>query len=140
MRDILFRGYDVIGKKWVYGDLVHNQKVTKTGLEPRVMVGGYEVSPESVGQYIGKTDKKGNKIYEGDRIYIEFSDGSNIHVIVGWNPEFLCYGVINTYDYKYSVDEGYPLNFKNYFLENYYHYSIIFEVVGNLFQDKGLLL
>ena len=61
-----FRGYDIIGNKWVYGDLTHNQKVTKIGLEPRVMVGGYEIDPDSVGLFTGLYDKKGNSIYEGD--------------------------------------------------------------------------
>ena len=29
-----FRGFDAVGNKgWVYGDLVHNKKITKTGLE-----------------------------------------------------------------------------------------------------------
>ena len=50
MRTIKFRGKDVFTDAWRYGDLVHNQKVTTTGLEPRVMVGGYEVDPETVGQ------------------------------------------------------------------------------------------
>lgn len=41
-RVIKFRGWDKVGNKgWVYGDLVHNQKITKEGLEPRTMVGGY---------------------------------------------------------------------------------------------------
>ena len=67
MREIKFRGYDSVGSKgWVYGDLVHNQKVTREGLEPRVMVGGYEVDPESVCQYIGITDCTGRELYEGD--------------------------------------------------------------------------
>lgn len=61
-----FRGFDAVGKKgWVYGDLVHNKKVTKTGLEDRVMVGGYEVVPESVGLFTGLKDN-GHDIYEGD--------------------------------------------------------------------------
>lgn len=40
-----FRGKDVFTDTWKYGDLVHNQRVTTTGLEPRTMVGGYEVDP-----------------------------------------------------------------------------------------------
>lgn len=33
MRKIKFRGWDAIGEKgWVFGDLVHNQRVTATGL------------------------------------------------------------------------------------------------------------
>ena len=62
-----FRGYDAVGDKgWVYGDLVHNQKVTDTGLVQRVMVGGYEVVPESVGLYTGLSDGCGKPIFEGD--------------------------------------------------------------------------
>ena len=64
-----FRGFDAIGRKgWVYGDLVHVKRVTVTGLEDRVKVGGYEVVPESVGICVGFNDKNNVMIYEGDVI------------------------------------------------------------------------
>lgn len=61
-----FRGKDVFTDTWKYGDLVHNQKVTTTGLEPRTMVGGYEVKEETVSQYTGVNDCDDKEIYEND--------------------------------------------------------------------------
>lgn len=72
MTEYKFRGYDKVGDKgWVYGDLTHNKKVTKTGLEPRVMVAGYEVDPESVGICLNIEDKEGVILYEGDIVAID---------------------------------------------------------------------
>lgn len=68
-REIRFRGKDAFTGKWVYGDLAHNKKVTGDGrLEDRTMVGGYEVDPYTVGQFVGLCDAEGEEIYEGDLV------------------------------------------------------------------------
>ena len=70
MRKIIFRGKPIeketiIGEDFYYGDLVHYAngaimiRQQETGCE-------LEVIPESVGQFIGLTDKNGTKIFDGD--------------------------------------------------------------------------
>lgn len=91
MRNYKFRGIDATGQKgWVYGDLVHNQKITATGLEPRMMVGGYEVIPDSVGQHTGLVDCAGRSVYEGDILRLHLDMATTIGSVV-YDDHHGCY-------------------------------------------------
>mgnify|MGYP002523803896 CR=1 FL=1 len=112
-----FRGYDAVGSKgWVYGDLVHNKRVDLTD---RVMVGGYEVVPESVGLWTGKRDSNGKDIFVGDIL----KDAWNFVNEVIWDDDAA--GVYLYYKDIYST-----------FMDKEYEYM---EVIGNTFLNKELL-
>ena len=122
-REIKFRGFDAMGRKgWVYGDLVHNQKVTETGLEPRVMVGGYEVRKETVGQYTGMVDCVGRDVYEGDIIRLHI-DGYEYKGAVEYNGYYGCFELHNG-NKRSGLFLVTPANI---------------EIIGNIFDNQDLL-
>lgn len=124
-----FRGFDATGQKgWVYGDLVHNQKVTRTGLEPRVMVGGYEVVPESVGLSTGLFDCDGKEVFEGDIVRIYDSDNEEYSV----QQVRFAHGVFGVDNWSKKC-----LTTLSFFMGCESEYSV--EVIGNIYENKELL-
>lgn len=74
MREILFTAKRTKDGKWVEGDLNRCIVVGKTHIcriEKNLSTTIHEVEGETVCQYTGMTDKKGVRIWENDRCWVE---------------------------------------------------------------------
>ena len=83
----VFRGWDATGQKgWVYGDLTHGKKVNRYEpyLTDRVMVGGYEVVPESVSMCTGIKAIDGTMIYGGDIVSVSYEGKHLFNATIVW--------------------------------------------------------
>ena len=87
MRDVTFRGKRKDNSEWVYGYVIRGQDyLTGAGMTaivdldatffPMNEIAGYTiVDHRTVGQFTGKFDKDGNKIFEGDIVQAEMDYG-----------------------------------------------------------------
>jgi len=124
-RQILFRGKRVDNGEWVEGYLLHTHpehysKSVSIATEEYSPVSygsrmRHDVIPESVGQWSGKLDNKGNKIFEGD---INEDRG-----IVIWNEDEAAFL------WEYRDIETMPFENENQWCE----------VIGNLHDNPELI-
>ena len=86
MQYILFRGKRVDNGEWVEGNYYESKISGCFILSPKIKVRKkdgvvindsfevFEVIPETVGEFIGKTDKNGKKIFEGDIVKVTYTE------------------------------------------------------------------
>lgn len=147
MREILFRGQRVDNGEWIEGALFEGEKFCIIGQEikfsPYVKneckIVGFEVIPETVGQYTGLKDKNGVKIFEGDVLEYQYFRNNKIVGQVVWG------------EYNQSKCDEYGCTHYGWHLDkaerDYYEDTgidiagdhITLEVVGNAFDNPELL-
>ena len=72
--EILFRGKRIDNGEWVYGAYMAHDRDGHTIFNQNPWDGtlqGFEVIPETVGQYTGIDDRNGNRIFDGDVVTVD---------------------------------------------------------------------
>ena len=129
MREIEFRGRAEKGERWVYGDLVrYAGRVQIWEHQPDGDTWNYIVDPDTVGQYVGITDRNQKPIFEGDIVKTKHYGKDNGH-----GRNFADYDI-----FKVEFLEG------AFYLTNEYRKFLLHseskcEVIGNVYDNIDLL-
>lgn len=137
MREILFRGKNIDDDKWLEGDLFQN-KISSfiRATNDELYYTHEKVTPETVGQYTGLTDKNGKKIFEGDIVRADDYIFSIKYGKCGGTPNADNYGYMGFY--LEAVSEGTKLC-AHYGLRDDICYFEDISVIGNIHDNPELL-
>lgn len=132
MREILFRGKsDLLG--WIEGWYCpevkwggHNFPVGITHKSKEGWLEDVVVIPETIGEYTGLTDKRGNRIFEGDIVLYPWNDqdAPEKFIIKFKDGQFVASPIKETEDYWDFMVGG---------------YSNEMEVIGNTYDSQELI-
>lgn len=112
MRQTKFRGKRLDTGEWVYGDYFRKWENGEVAhfIADAAHLSAYFIDPETKGEWVGRKDKVGNDVYEGDVLeYEDFEtgpegDGNLItgYGIVEWDAEHACFNVTKRYEVEMS--------------------------------------
>lgn len=134
MREILFQGKRIATGNWVEGSLLNYGDgdydiCSESGFPGEL--NKYAVYPETIGQFTGRADKNGKKVFEHDilQTFTVWADGTvekcGVGVVQWWE---------NDQCYVLATKEGYHIDdFGNLGRPEYY------EVIGNIHDNPELL-
>ena len=137
MREILFRGKrtDATVPPWVYGGIADISGQGADRREQAYIIQGYvdhgyigfawEVWPETVGQFTGRRDKNGQKVFEGDILSLF---GGKDRGVVLWSDHDQCYFISPNGKEQFSMWDFCGLGRPEYY-----------EIIGNIHDNPDLL-
>jgi uncharacterized phage protein (TIGR01671 family) len=145
MREIIFKAKRLDNGEWVQGEYGRYENSTLIGYYQSVLTEPennhyetqcftHEVDPETVCQYIGLTDKNGNKIWECD--IVKYIPTKTILQVLYINGAFAVTHIPNGYS---------PINWEIEYEGEDYDFAISndyltrLEVIGNIFDNPELL-
>lgn len=137
MREILFRGKRIDNGEWLEGYYGFDDNKPLIAINKANGINGYFVAAETVGQYTGKTDKNGKKIFEGDIVKVHAND-SYFDDCWGWQDHWVDVVRLVVYDRgrlqfnKRPADKYYSEFVFNHKEEN-------LEIIGNIHDNPELL-
>lgn len=128
-REILFRGKRTDNREWIEGDIHKNTDFSKAHIHPNgERVRSFDVIPETVGQYIGLTDKNGKRIFEGDIVSYFNKEILNSEVI--YKDGCFMFRFISEYTQRMRQTKQEPI-FDNV--------SVCGEIIGNIWDNPEIL-
>jgi len=134
-----FRGLYKSDGFWVYGSYIHCE-VYGDIIKPFDSLIEYDVIPETVGQYIGLTDKKGKKIYQGDIckhviLRREATVNPLVTLTVIVQQRYGCWGYLPTHPTLVHPDDR---EWKPFYQDEELDLDY-FEVIGNIHEHPELI-